>query len=74
MNIFICGYVGTGKTYVWTLFASIRSREHIVLIISSIGITLLFPTGGCTAHSRFGLPFNFDKDSMCLITIDINMC
>nr|XP_010911417.1 uncharacterized protein LOC105037453 [Elaeis guineensis] len=65
---FVYGYGGTGKTFVWkTLSASLRSQENIVLNIASSRIASLLLPGGRTAHSRFGIPLQINKDSVCNI-------
>nr|GFB45911.1 ATP-dependent DNA helicase PIF1-like [Tanacetum cinerariifolium] len=66
---FLYGYGGTGKTYIWkTVSAAIRSKEEIVLNVTSSGIASLLLTGGRMAHSRFGIPINVNEDSFCSIT------
>ncbi|XP_076926687.1 uncharacterized protein LOC143589961 [Bidens hawaiensis] len=63
---FVYGYGGTGKTYLWeTLSASIRSKGEVVLNVASSGIASLLLEGGRTAHSRFLIPINLTKDSIC---------
>jgi len=64
--IFIYGYGGTGKTFIWrALSSAFRSRGEIVLTVASSGIMALLIRGGRTAHSRFGIPFTIDKFSTC---------
>ncbi|XP_076903118.1 uncharacterized protein LOC143558087 [Bidens hawaiensis] len=66
--IFVYGYGGTGKTYLWkTLSASIRSKGEIVLNVASSGIASLLLKGGRTAHSRFLIPINLTEDSQCQV-------
>ncbi|XP_071699545.1 uncharacterized protein [Rutidosis leptorrhynchoides] len=68
---FLCGYSGTGKTFVWkTLAAAIRSRGDIVINVASSGIAALLLTGGRTAHSRFAISINVLEDSFCSIPKD----
>ncbi|XP_076908402.1 uncharacterized protein LOC143565268 [Bidens hawaiensis] len=64
--IFVYGYGGTGKTYLWkALSASVWSKGHIVLNVASSGIASLLLEGGRTAHSRFLIPTNLTEDSRC---------
>ncbi|CAA0811005.1 Unknown protein [Striga hermonthica] len=66
---FVCGYGGTGKTYLWrTLSAALRSKGKIVLNVASSGIASLLLPGGRTAHSRFRIPISIHENSSC----DIN--
>ncbi|XP_035832573.1 ATP-dependent DNA helicase PIF1-like [Helianthus annuus] len=72
--VFVYGYGGTGKTYLWkTLCASIRSEGKIVLSVASSGIASLLLSGGRTAHSRFHIPINLDEDSFCFIKPDSDL-
>ncbi|GKD77184.1 ATP-dependent DNA helicase PIF1-like protein, partial [Tanacetum coccineum] len=72
--IFVYGYGGTGKTFLYkTLTASLRSKGHIVLNVSSSGIASLLHDGGRTAHSRFAIPINIVEDSMCTISADSDL-
>lgn len=65
---FVYGYEGTGKTFVWkTLTLALRSKGHIVLNVSFIGIASLLMPGGRTTHSRFAIPININEDSTCNI-------
>nr|XP_043614440.1 uncharacterized protein LOC122586518 [Erigeron canadensis] len=65
---FVYGYGGTGKTYLWkTLTAALRSQGQIVLNVASSGIASLLLSGGRTAHSRFVIPINITKNSICSI-------
>ncbi|KAL4559822.1 hypothetical protein LXL04_031968 [Taraxacum kok-saghyz] len=67
---FVSGCGGTGKTFLWrTLISSIRSQGKIVLSVASSGIASLLLTGGRTAHSRFRIPLDIDKDSCCAIDV-----
>ncbi|CAN7029441.1 unnamed protein product [Brassica rapa subsp. trilocularis] len=53
--LFVYGFGGTGKTFLWRLLAAaVRSRGEIVLKVASSGIASLLLQGGRTAHSRFG--------------------
>ncbi|GKB98083.1 ATP-dependent DNA helicase PIF1-like protein [Tanacetum coccineum] len=68
---FVYGYGGTGKTYLYkTMSAALRSQGEIVLNVASSGIADLLLEGGRTAHSRFAIPINVVKDSMCHIAAD----
>ncbi|KAF7807163.1 uncharacterized protein G2W53_039324 [Senna tora] len=65
---FLCGYGGTGKTFLWrTLSTALRSKGEIALIVASSGIASLLLPGGRTAHSRFAIPININEDSTCNI-------
>ncbi|KAL6577120.1 hypothetical protein OROMI_011396 [Orobanche minor] len=65
---FLYGHGGTGKTFLWrTLLAAIRSRGEIVLNVASSAIAATLLPGGRTAHSRFVIPLNPEKDSSCNI-------
>ncbi|XP_016192478.1 uncharacterized protein LOC107633354 [Arachis ipaensis] len=50
--------------------AEIRSRGDIVLNITSSGIASLLVSNGRTTHSRFKIPLNITKDSVCNIKPD----
>lgn len=66
---FLDGPGGTGKTYVYiTLCHKLRSEGHIVLAVSSSGISALLLPGGRTAHSMFKIPLNaIPGESICNI-------
>ncbi|XP_057760409.1 uncharacterized protein LOC130980779 [Arachis stenosperma] len=65
---FLCGYGGTGKTFIWrTLSAYLRSGGNIVLNVASSGIASLLLPNGRTAHSRFKIPLSINEDSICNI-------
>ncbi|KAL4562440.1 hypothetical protein LXL04_034645 [Taraxacum kok-saghyz] len=67
---FVSGCGGTGKTFLWRmLISSIRSQGKIVLSVVSSGIASLLLPGGRTAHSRFRIPLEIDKDSCCAIDV-----
>jgi hypothetical protein len=64
--IFVEGYGGTGKTYLWkAITTKIRYEGKIVLAVASCGIVALLLEGGMTAHSRFHIPLNTTDESMC---------
>nr|GEY10165.1 putative diphthine methyl ester synthase [Tanacetum cinerariifolium] len=72
--LFLYGYGGTEKTYIWrTLSAAIRCKGDIVLNVASSGIASLLLPGGRTAHSRFGIPINVVKTSVCSITHGLDL-
>ncbi|XP_022019714.1 ATP-dependent DNA helicase PIF4-like [Helianthus annuus] len=72
--VFVFGSGGTGKTYLWkTLISYFRSRGQIVLSVASSGIASLLLPGGRTAHSRFKIPFELDKDSCCSIDVGTDL-
>ncbi|XP_057450048.1 uncharacterized protein LOC130741224 isoform X4 [Lotus japonicus] len=64
--LFVYGYGGTGKTFLWTtLTYKLRSEKKIILNVASSGIASLLLHGGRTAHSLFCIPLNADEDSCC---------
>ncbi|XP_072087921.1 uncharacterized protein [Arachis hypogaea] len=65
---FVYGSGGTRKTFLWNaIFASIRSKDYIVLNVASNGIVALFLPNRRTSHSRFKVPLNVNQDSICNI-------
>ena len=61
---FICGPVGTGKTYLWNaIISKIRSDNKIVLTVASLEITSLLLPMGRTSQSRFRISLLIDKSS-----------
>ncbi|KAL6574841.1 hypothetical protein OROMI_012126 [Orobanche minor] len=65
---FLYGHGGTDKIFLWrTLSAAIRPRGEIVLNVASSAIAATLLPGGRTAHSRFVIPLNPEKDSSCNI-------
>lgn len=70
-GVFLHGYGGTGKTYMWkTLATSLRSKHEIVLIMVSSGITSLLLPGGRTAYSKFKIHMPTIENSTCMIDFD----
>ena len=66
--IFVDGYGGTGKTYIWKAVTTrLRSEGKIVLAVASSGIAALLLQGGKTAHSAFKIPLNLTDESTCYI-------
>ena len=64
--IFVNGYGGTGKTFLWkAITTSLRSEGKIVLAVASSGIAALLLPGGRTAHSRFHIPLKINNESTC---------
>ncbi|CDY56895.1 BnaCnng31320D [Brassica napus] len=64
--LFVYGFSGTGKTFLWRLLsAAIRYRGEICLNVASSGIASLLLPGGRTTHSRFGIPINPYEFSTC---------
>ncbi|GJZ94612.1 replication protein A 70 kDa DNA-binding subunit B [Tanacetum coccineum] len=60
-----------GKTFLYkTLTAALTSKGEIVLNVASSGIDALLLDGGRTTHSRFAIPINIVKDSLCTISAD----
>ncbi|XP_019177035.1 PREDICTED: uncharacterized protein LOC109172310 [Ipomoea nil] len=67
--VFVYGYGGTGKTFLWgTLSSALRSKGEIVLNVVSSGIASLLLPGVRTAHSRFFIPISVNEDSTCNIS------
>jgi len=67
-QIFVDGYGGTGKTYLWrAITTKLRSEGKIVIAVASCGIAALLLQGGRTAHSRFRIPINITDESTCKI-------
>lgn len=55
--LFLHGYRGIGKTYIWRTLATIlKSKHDICLIVATNGIASLLLPGGRTAHSKFKIP------------------
>ncbi|KAL4553839.1 hypothetical protein LXL04_040237 [Taraxacum kok-saghyz] len=66
--IFVYGYGGTGKTFLWsTILAYLRSRGLIVLAVAASGIASLLLPAGRTAHSRLKIPLDLSDSSTCHI-------
>ena len=67
-TIFVDGYGGTGKTYLWKAITTrLRSEKKIVLAVASCGVAALLLQGGRTAHSAFNIPINLTGESTCYI-------
>lgn len=66
---FLNGPGGTGKTFVYnTVCSKLRSEGHIILCVSSSGISALLLQGGRTAHSMFKIPIDdLSEHSICNI-------
>jgi hypothetical protein len=65
-QIFVDGYGGTRKTYLWkAITTKLRSEGKIVLAVASCGIAALLLQGGRTAHSRFHIPLILTEESTC---------
>jgi hypothetical protein len=61
-QVFVDGYGGTGKTYLWkAITTKLRSEGNIVLAVAPCGIAPLLLQGGRTAHSRFHIPLLWDE-------------
>lgn len=66
--IFVDGYGGTGKTFLWkAITTKLRSEGKIVLAVASSGIAALLLQGVRTAHSRFHIPLKITNESTCNI-------
>jgi hypothetical protein len=65
---FVCGHGGTGKMFLWNaIIASLRSEKKIVLVVASLGVASLLLPRGCTAHSRFRIPFDITEVGKCSV-------
>ena len=76
IHIFIDARGGTGKTYVLNaILAAVRSIDggSIALAVGSTGIAANLLLLGRTLHSRFKVPLNIDKDSVCNINVQSNL-
>ncbi|XP_066315160.1 ATP-dependent DNA helicase PIF1-like [Miscanthus floridulus] len=66
--IFVDGYGGTGKTYLWKAITTrLRSEGKIVVAVASSGIAALLFQGGRTSHSAFNIPMILTDESTCYI-------
>jgi len=66
--IFLYGYGGMGKTFIWkTLVASLRADNKIVIMVASSGIASLLLLGGKTTHSKLKIFVPIFEDSTCNI-------
>lgn len=63
--IFVYGYGGIGKTYLWNTI--IQSVGKIVLVVAFFGIASLLLRRGRIAHSRFKIPLDINEYSTCQI-------
>jgi hypothetical protein len=64
--IFVEGYGGTSKTYLWkAIMTKLRSEGKIFLAVTSCGIAALLLAGRRTAYSCFHIPLNIIDDSTC---------
>ncbi|KAF5463233.1 hypothetical protein F2P56_019163 [Juglans regia] len=65
-TFFIDGSGGTGKTFIYkTLLATIRSKQLVVLATVSSGVAVSILPGGQTAHSRFKISLDINKNVIC---------
>jgi len=65
---FLEGFGGTGKTFLINLvLAKIRADGGIALSTASSEIAATLLDGGTTAHSRFKIPIDIQRDSTCNI-------
>src|SRR5947209_1416981 len=61
---------GTGKTFLCnTILAKVRQEGDIAIAVATTAIAALLLTGGRTAHSKFKIPINIDKQSVCDIKL-----
>ncbi|KAL8159078.1 LOW QUALITY PROTEIN: hypothetical protein V2J09_000615 [Rumex salicifolius] len=66
--LFLYGFGGTEKTYIWRALASeVRLKGGIVIRVALSGIVSLLIRGGRTTHSPFCIPLNVDEESICHI-------
>ncbi|GJW31761.1 DNA helicase [Tanacetum coccineum] len=67
--IFVYCHGGTGKTFLWkSIISTLRCEGKIVLVVASSVIASLLLPSGQTAHSRFKLPIELTKESLCNVT------
>ena len=67
--LFVDSPGGSGKTFLYrALLARIRADGHIALAVASSRIAALLLSGGHTAHSRFKIPIDVNKDSTCYVS------
>ena len=65
---FVCGYGGTGKTFLWNILTfKMCSEGKIVINVASSSIAATLLPSGRTTHSRFGIPIDINEDSTCNI-------
>ncbi len=65
---FVDGPGGTGKIFLYTLLAKVRSQNKIALGLASSGIAALLLQGGRTVHSRLKVPIDINELSVCGIS------
>jgi hypothetical protein len=64
--MYVNGYDGTGKTYLWKAITSkLRSKGKVLLAVASCGIAALLIQGGRTARSRFHISLIHTEESTC---------
>ncbi|KAG6687927.1 hypothetical protein I3842_11G098700, partial [Carya illinoinensis] len=69
---FIDGPGGTGKTFLYkALLAEIRSKDLIAIATASSGVAASILPGGRTTHSRFKIPLDSNKNSICSVKLII---
>nr|GEV69872.1 DNA helicase [Tanacetum cinerariifolium] len=67
--IFVYGHGGTGKTFLWKIIIStLRCEGKIVLVVASSSIASLLLPPCRISHSRFKLPIELTKESLCKVT------
>ena len=68
-TFFIDGPDGTGKTFLYrAILATIRSKHLIALATESSGVATSILPGGQTAHSRFKITLDIEKNMACCIS------
>ncbi|XP_042941189.1 uncharacterized protein LOC122275912 [Carya illinoinensis] len=66
---FIDGPGGTGKTFLYkALLAEITSKDLIAIATASSGVAASILPGGRTTHSRFKIPLDSNKNSICSVS------
>ncbi|XP_042988822.1 uncharacterized protein LOC122316361 [Carya illinoinensis] len=66
---FIDGPGGTGKTFLYkALLATTRTKQLIALATASSGVAASILPGGRTAHSRFKIPLDTNKNLTCSVS------
>jgi hypothetical protein len=68
-SFFVNGPGGTGKTFLHrAILATVRAKHIIALAIASSGVTASILPGGRTAHSRFKISLDIEKNITCRVS------
>ncbi|XP_027166384.1 uncharacterized protein LOC113766387 [Coffea eugenioides] len=66
---FVDGPGDTGKTFLYRLLlTTLRSQNHVAIVVATSGIATSILPGGRTAHSRFKIPLDFSKAKSCQLS------